>query len=163
MLRRALVPFVALATLSLAAAAPPASGIVKWPPWLSIESPVSPWDPASHGVAFYVHAMLREGLPSLGDVSGAAEGLVNGERRTVPLEFTSTTRPGVFAVRRAWPGGGTWVIRVSLLTTSALITLDRDGRVGSVTVPTVATPGGVVPRALAQREVDSTLTELAKR
>lgn len=163
MLRRALVPFVGIAALSLAAAAPPASRVIKWPPWLSIESPVNPWDPASRGVAFYVHGMLREGLPSLADVSGTAEGLVKGERRSVPLEVTTTTRPGVFAVRRAWPAEGTWMVRVSLLTTTALITLDRDGKVGSVTIPTVATPGGVVPRAIAQREVDSTLTELAKR
>jgi hypothetical protein len=163
MLRRALVPFVGIAALSLAAAAPPASRIIRWPPWLSIESPVNPWDPASKGVAFYVHGMLREGLPTLSDVSGAAEGLVNGERRSVPLEFKTTSRPGVFAVRRDWPSDGTWVVRVSLLTTTALITFDRDGTVGSVTIPTVVTSGGTVPRAIAQREVDSTLTELAKR
>ncbi len=55
------------------------------------------------------------------------------------------------------------MIRVSLLTTTDLITLDRDGKVGAVRIPTVSTPGGVVPRAIAEREVDSTLTELAKR
>jgi len=59
MLRRAFVPVFATALLSLAAAAPSSTRVIKWPPWLSIESPVNPWDPASRGVAFYVRTMLR--------------------------------------------------------------------------------------------------------
>jgi hypothetical protein len=168
MLRRALVPLVGAVALSLIAATPNPSAlssmrIVRWPPWLSIESPVNPWDPASRGVAFYVHTMSREGVPSLADVTASAEGLVNGARRTVPLELAATTRPGVFSVRRSWPADGAWIVRVSLLTTTALIVLDRDGSVGSVRIPTERTSGGVVPRSISQREVDSTLTELAKR
>ncbi len=168
MLRRALVPLVGAVALSLIAATPSRSTlssarIVKWPPWLSIESPVNPWDPASRGVAFYIHTVSREGVPNLADVTGSAEGLVNGARRTVPLELTATTRPGVFSVRRSWPAEGAWVVRVSLLSTTALIALDRDGNVVSVRIPTERTSGGVVPRSVSQREVDSTLTELAKR
>jgi hypothetical protein len=55
------------------------------------------------------------------------------------------------------------VLRVSLLTTTALLTLDREGNVASARIPTERTPGGVVPREVAQREVDSTLAEISKR
>lgn len=160
MLRRALVPLLAGAALCLGAAAP--NSIVKWPPWLSIESPLNPWDASSRGVAFYVHTALREGVPSLSDMSGTADGVVNGERRTMPLELASTSRPGVFSVRRTWPADGAWVLRISLHSTTAIVSIDRSGVV-STRIPTVSTPGGVVPRAVTQREVDSTLTELARR
>ncbi len=163
MLRRALIPVFVGALLSVGAAAPSSTRVIKWPPWLSIESPVNPWDPASRDVAFYVHAMLREGVPSVSDVTGTAYGLVSGARRTIPLQFAATGRPGVFSVRRSWPAEGSWVLRVSLLTTTALLTLDREGNVASARIPTERTPGGVVPREVAQREVDSTLAEISKR
>ncbi len=163
MLRRALIPVLATAVLSLGAAAPSSTRVIKWPPWLSIESPVNPWDPGSRGVAFYVHTMLREGLSSASDMTGTAYGLVDGKRQTVPLQFGATSRQGVFSVRRAWPTEGAWVLRVSLMSTTALLTLDREGNVASVRIPTVRTSGGVVPREVAQREVDSALAEIAKR
>jgi len=165
MLRRAFVPVVGITALSLVAAAtPPAPArILKWPPWLSIESPVNPWDPSSRGVAFYVRAMVRDGIPAVEDLTGIADGFVGGVRRSVPLGFATTTRPGVFSVRRSWPTEGAWVVRVSLHATTALVTLGRDGGVASVRIPTERTPDGVLPRAISQREVDSTLAELAKR
>jgi hypothetical protein len=163
MLRRALVPVFVGALLSLGAAAPSSTRVIKWPPWLSIESPVNPWDPSSRDVAFYVHTMLREGVPSVSDVTGTAYGLVSGARRTVPLQFGATGRPGVFSVRRSWPAEGSWVLRVSLLTTTALLTLDREGNVASVRIPTERTRGGVIPREVAQREIDSALAEISKR
>ena len=163
MLRRALIPVFVGVLLSVGAASLSSTRVIKWPPWLSIESPVNPWDPASRDVAFFVHAMLREGVPSVSDVTGTAYGLVGGARRTVPLQFGATGRPGVFSVRRSWPAEGSWVLRVSLLTTTALLTLDREGNVASARIPTERTPGGVVPREVAQREVDSTLAEISKR
>jgi len=163
MLRRALVPVFATALLSLGAAAPSSTRVIKWPPWLSVESPLNPWDPASRGMAFYVRTMLREGVSSVSDMSGTAYGLVDGKRQTIPLEFGVTNRPGVFSVRRSWPAEGAWVLRVSVLTTSALLTLDREGNVASVRIPTNRTRDGVLPRELAQREVDSTLAEISKR
>jgi len=47
-------------------------------------------------------------------VSGAAEGLVNGKRQSVPLRLTAvqTNEAGVttFAVRRQWPKEGAWLL-----------------------------------------------------
>jgi hypothetical protein len=163
MLRRALVPVFATALLSLAAAAPPSTRVIKWPPWLSIESPVNPWDPASRGVAFYVRTMLREGVSNASDLTGTAYGLVGGKRQTSPLEFGATNRPGVFSVRRTWPSEGSWVLSVSLLSTTALITLDREGNVASARIPTERKHDDVLPREVAQREIDSTLAAIAKR
>lgn len=163
MLRRALVPVFATALLSLAAAASSSTRVLRWPPWLSIESPVNPWDPASRGVAFYVRTMLREGVPNASELTGTAYGLVDGKRQTVPLEFGTTNRPGVFSVRRSWTAEGAWVLRISLMTTSALLTLDREGNVASVRIPTERVHDDVLPRQVAQREIDSTLAEISKR
>jgi len=163
MLRRALVPVFATALLSLAAAPASSARVIKWPPWLSIESPVNPWDPASRGVAFYVRTMLREGVSNVSDMTGTAYGLVDGKRQTVSLEFGPTNRPGVFSVRRTWPAEGSWVLSVSLLSTTALITLDHEGNVASARIPTERKRDDVLPREVAQRDIDSTLAAISKR
>jgi hypothetical protein len=146
-----------LATL-LAATAAAAPARAKWPPWLSIETPVNPFDGSATGAVFLVHAAMREGSPTLADVSGSAEGLVAGTRRSIALELDATSRPGVFAVRRQWPSEGTWIVRVSLATTTAIVTLDREGNVAGVRIPTTLAEGRPIPRAVVARDIDSTLT-----
>ncbi|HTE47788.1 MAG TPA: hypothetical protein VK636_21270 [Gemmatimonadaceae bacterium] len=170
MLRRTLVPTL-LATLAVATvtaattavAAPNRPSLAKWPPWISIESPVNPYDASSRNAAFLVHALVREGTPALTDVTGAAEGMVDGKRQSITLHFDATSRPGVFAVRRQWPSEGTWLLRISLFSTTALVSLDRAGNVAGVRLPTVVASGSVVPRPILAREIDSTLAEAAKR
>jgi len=162
MTRRPLLPVALLALASVTAAfSTPATA--KWPPWLSIESPVNPFDAGTRGAAFLVHAVFREGQAQVSDVNGTAEGLVNGVRRSVPLRFDATSRPGVFAVRRQWPTDGVWLLRIALRQTTALVTLDRDGNVASVRVPTALASGDRIPRPVAAREIDSTLAEAARR
>ncbi|HEV8234449.1 MAG TPA: hypothetical protein VGP84_07610 [Gemmatimonadaceae bacterium] len=162
MTRRALLPLslLVLTTVTAAFASPAA---VKWPPWLSIESPVNPFDPTARGAALLVHAVFREGQAQISDVSGTAEGIVNGSRRSIALRFDSTGRPGVFAVRRQWPSDGTWLLRIALRQTTAIVTLDRGGNVASVRVPTELASGNQIPRPVAAREIDSTLAEAARR
>jgi hypothetical protein len=143
-------------------AVPPST--VKWPPWISIESPVNPFDPAAHGAAMLVHAAFREGQAQLSDLSGSAEGLVNGVRRTIPLRFDSTDRPNVFALRQQWPADGAWLLRIALRSTTAIVTLDEHGNFASVRVPTELTPSrDAIPRVVSSREIDSTLARIAKR
>jgi hypothetical protein len=162
MTRRALLPVAVLALATATAAfATPASA--KWPPWLSIESPVNPFDPTARGAALLVHAVFREGQAQLSDVSGTAEGLVNGVRRSITLRFDSTGRPGVFAVRRQWPSDGSWLLRIALQHTTAIVTLDRAGNVASVRVPTALASGNQIPRPVDAKEIDSTLAEVARR
>src|SRR3954462_16006503 len=102
MSRRVLLSTFAL-SLAAATGAWVTPSIAKWPPWISIESPVNPFDPMARGAVLLVHATFWEGTAQLSDVSGAAEGIVNGARRTVPLRFDSTGRPNIFALRKQWP------------------------------------------------------------
>jgi hypothetical protein len=135
----------------------------KWPPWLSIESPVNPFDQTARGAVFLVHAVFREGQTQVSDVSGAAEGIVNGSRRSIALRFDTTGRPNVFAVRRQWPSDGTWLLRIALRQTTAIVTLDRAGNVASVRVPTELAAGNQLPRPVDAKEIDSTLAAAARR
>lgn len=135
----------------------------KWPPWLSIESPVNPFDPATRGAVLLVHAVTREGPAAMSALTGSAEGIVGGARRTIPLRFDATPVAGVFAVRRQWPDDGTWLLRVSMQTTTALVTLAGDGRVEGVRVPTQHASGVELPRAVSEKEIDSTLSAAARR
>lgn len=158
-----------LLALGLASAAlivaPPSSlpHSMKSPAWVSIESPVNPYDAATRGAVMLVHASLHGNPVSLTDLSGSAEGLVNGQRQTVSLRFDSTSRVGVFGLRRQWPTDGTWLVRVSLHTTTAIVSLDRAGNVAAVRVPTIPSQGIQLPRAVAPAEIDSTLAAAARR
>ena len=163
MSRRVLLSSIAFPLIAVTAAFA-APVIAKWPPWISIESPVNPYDASARGAVLLVHATFREGASQLSDLSGSAEGVVNGERRTIPLHFESAGRPSTFALRKQWPSEGTWVLRIALKTTTAIVALDRDGSVASVRVPTeVTATGDRVPRAVAQKEIDSTLAGISKR
>jgi len=46
-------------------------------------------------------------------MTGTADGTVNGKRESIPLQLTPLSKAGEFAVGRAWPAKGTWVIRVT--------------------------------------------------
>jgi len=159
---------LAAATIALArftpAAAATAAHAAKWPAWISIESPVNPYDQTERGAAMIVHVTLRDRVAALADLSGSAEGLVNGARRTVPLRFEATSQPGAFSLRRQWPSGGQWLVRISFASTTALVTLDRTGSVASAVVPTRAAPDGMqLPREVSEREIAAMLANAAQR
>jgi len=82
------------------------------PPWLSVEMPANPLDPATRGAAFVVRT-YRHSRPEATPLTGTAEGLVDGERRSVSLTFRPTGQPGVFAVDQSWPETGAWVLAIS--------------------------------------------------
>jgi hypothetical protein len=159
-MRRLIVPVLALALGPVAFTRP---AVVRWPPWLSIESPVNPFDRDNSGALLLVHALTREGPSKLADLTATAQGLVNGVRRSIPVRLDTTSRPGVFAVRKHWPSDGTWLLQITLYNTTALIVLDRNGNVASVRVPTELQNGNQIPRAVAAREVDSTLAAAVRR
>jgi hypothetical protein len=152
-------PVLLVTALALVAAATPSTAALrKSPAWLSIESPVSPYDRETRGASFLVHARLVEGAARLGDLSGSAEGLVNGTRRTVPLRFETTANTGTFAVRRQWPAEGVWLVRITLHETTALVSLDAAGNVTSSRVPTQSRGDMPLPRAVPASEIDSILS-----
>ena len=133
------------------------------PPWISIEYPPSPYDQTTRGAYLLVHS-FHHGTPVEMPVAGAAEGIVDGRRRSVKLDFTRTSRTGVYALRKQWPEGGTWMLRISVTqghgsgnTVTALVDIGGDGQVASVKVPTRRQNGWDVPVAVTDGEIDAAL------
>ena len=159
---RRLLCFISLAAaLFITTAATAARAF--WPPWLSIESPVNPADRSARDAVFLVHAETHDGPSTVSALSGSAEGLVAGKRRSVSLKIDDIGRPGVFAVRRQWPIEGTWLVRVTLESTTALVSLAPDGSVAAVRIPTTMAEGRPIPRAVVARDIDSTLMVASAR
>jgi len=77
----------------------------------TIGSPVASQDFQAKAAAF---VFRTEGCaePAKSQVSGAAEGLVKGERRSVALKIVATSKPGVYAVYLNWPNEGFWVVNL---------------------------------------------------
>ena len=75
----------------------------------NIGNPVASGDFRTKSAAF---VFRTEGCadPSKPQISGTAEGLVNGVRRSVALRLMESSRPGVYAVIQNWPGEGEWVV-----------------------------------------------------
>src|SRR6266567_1382249 len=50
--------------------------------------------------------------PAAAKVTATAVGVVNGERRTIPLEVKPLAEPGTYALTQQWPAQGKWVIQL---------------------------------------------------
>jgi hypothetical protein len=133
------------------------------PPWISIEYPANPYDAASRGAFLLVHA-FHHGQNVAFPVSGTAEGLVNGARRTVNLEFRATSRPGVYALHKQWDSTGVWTLVLAVRqgdgdgnTAQAAVELAASGQVAAVNVPTRRQGQWLVPTGVAMRDVEAGL------
>lgn len=150
---------VAVAVLSLVAAGVAVAG----PPWIAIEYPVNPHDPATRD-AFMTVRTYHHGDLVGHELTGTAEGLVNGQRRSMRLDIRRLPQTGAYAVRWQKPADGTWVLVVSSRQegkhmATAVVTVDNTGRVARVSVPSRPIEGGrwQVPRDVAAAEVNSIL------
>lgn len=152
MLRLAVVP------LLLVVATP----LIAGPPWITIEYPGNPFNPEVRDAYLVVHAYHHNtpvGLP----VSGTAEGVVNGKRRTITLQFLPLRREGTFALRKQWPDEGRWLLALHVTqgegewnTASALVRLAPDGTVASTIVPSKRGEGGMrLPAPVGRAEVEA--------
>jgi hypothetical protein len=158
--------FARIRTLSLAALfaatlATPALGLRSGPPWISIEYPVNPLDASMRGAFLLVH-VFHHATPVVYPVAGTAEGIVNGERRSIKLEFTETSRTGVYGLRRMWPAEGIWtlVIRMSRSPgegATAVVELGSDGEIASVRVPSRQEQGWTIPTDVSLADIDRAL------
>ena len=130
------------------------------PPWISIEYPPSPHDPTTRDAVLLVHA-FRHGTPQNYPVAGKAEGIVDGKRRSIDLNFTTTSRTGVYALRKQWPSDGEWVLAIDVTQgnskAGALVELAPTGEVAKVTVPTSRENGWSIPRAISSAEIEAAL------
>ena len=50
--------------------------------------------------------------PATAKVTATAVGVVNGERRSIPLELKALGEPGTWALAQQWPSEGKWVIQL---------------------------------------------------
>ena len=160
-----LTRFAAVAALLATTAAAAAFG----PPWISIETPANPYDSATRDAYLLVHA-FHHGTPVSFPVSGTAEGIVDGARRTIALEFKNTSRPGAYALRKQWPDAGVWTLVIGVTqgdgesnTAKAVVEIGSNGQVASVIVPTRLQNGYRVPAEVRMADVESALRSRAAR
>lgn len=130
MLNRALAGRLALGcALLVSALSSPA--LAGGPPWISVEMPGDPTNPSSRGAVMLVRAYSC-GMPTEAAVAGTAEGVVKGERRTIPLALEPAGAKGVYAVAKQWPSEGSWVLTFTMSAggeVSTIVTLGPDGGV----------------------------------
>ena len=51
--------------------------------------------------------------PAVAKVTATAIGMVDGQRRSIPLKLDKLSEPGAYALSRQWPDQGTWVIELA--------------------------------------------------
>lgn len=146
---------LAVLTLTIAAAAPAPLG----PPWISIEYPPSPYDQTTRDAFLLVHT-FHHGTPIVAPISGKAEGIVSGQRRSVSLKFERTSRTGVYALDKQWSSDGTWVLFITASQSSdddvtAIVELGTNGQVASVRVPTERRGSWDIPTDVSAAERES--------
>ena len=148
----------AVCLTAIMAMAPATAG----PPWISIEYPPSPHDRTTRDAFLLVHA-FHHGTPMNFPVAGKAIGLVDGEKRAITLAFTTTSREGVYALKKQWPAEGSWVLAIDVTQqgssskAGALVELSSSGEVAKVTVPTSRQDGWAIPRAISAADIDAAL------
>ena len=160
--RLAVIVVLAASSFALAAAAP-----MFGPPWISIETPPNPFDATSRGAFLVVHTYHHGEVVASG-VSGSAEGIVSGSRRTIPLVFDTTTRRGSYALRKQWPTEGTWMLVINTggraQGVTALVDISSQGDVAGVRVPTRrSSDGWDLPQQVTARDIDAALETRVSR
>ena len=108
-----------------------------------------------------VFAVRSKGCADLASfkLSGAAEGLVNGQRQTVPLaNIPAMPTPGVFAIPYQWPREGVWVVsltgRCGEAAAGALVPIGRN--------TFERESSQFFPRAATSEEIEASLQALSK-
>ena len=88
-------------------------------------------------------------------VTGTAIGIVNGERRSIPLKLIELSDPGLYGVTQQWPAEGNWVLQ---------FTATDGARTAGALVP--AGPNGVerskarlLARQATPSDIDSVLND----
>ena len=80
---------------------------------------------------YLLHSFACTG-PASFSIAATAEGVVNGERKSIPLELKAMKEPGAYQFERAWPKQGTWLVRTEMSGSHnfvTIFTLAKDGRV----------------------------------
>ena len=130
------------------------------PPWISIETPANPYDAATRGAYLVVHTFHHGNIVASG-VTGTAEGIVGGARRSIPLAFDTTSRRGSYALKKQWPSDGIWMLVINTggqaQGVTALVDIGATGGVAEVRVPTMRRDGWDVPQQVTARDINAAL------
>ena len=98
---------------------------------LSIETPTGAADPQLKDVVLVARTYGCH-QPADAKLTATAEGLLNGQRKSMPLELRSIGS-GVYAIKQQWPSEGAWVLTLTGayngMTSSVLVELGPNGRV----------------------------------
>ena len=153
--------FSPLRSLAIAATAVALTAASSFgPPWISIETPANPFDAATRGAFLIVHTFHHGDMVASG-VTGTAEGIVAGSRRSVALTFDTTSRKGSYALRKQWPSEGTWMLVINTggqaQGVTALVDIEPTGEAGRVRVPTKRNGQWEVPQQVTARDVTAAL------
>lgn len=148
-----------LSAVPLALAAAPTLAFAG-PPWISIELPANPYDRATKGAFLVVHA-FHHGTPVGFPVSGKAEGIVNGQRKSIELKFERTERDGSYVLKNQWGNEGEWTLVISVAQAendkvTALVQVSG-AEVFSVKVPTERRGDWDIPKKVTLADVEATL------
>ena len=147
--------------LFAAAAALSGISLAGGPPSFSFEAPAGRTGSSPGGPVLLVHAYSCH-APTDATVRASAEGVVNGKRKTIPLELQSTGALGVYSVARQWPAEGSWVLVFSIDRggqTTALVKLDRQGNPSFTSSGRELTASSLrtVPGYAKERDIESVL------
>ena len=152
-----------IVSLALAFTAVAAVAAIAGPPWIAIEYPVNPLDPAAKGGFVTVRTYHHADLVGY-EIVGTAEGLVNGRRQRTQLDIRPLKLAGTYVVHWKKPASGSWALLISTKRdgqhmATAVVKVDAAGEVASVTVPSRTIENGrwTVPRPVAASEVDALL------
>ncbi len=75
---------------------------------IAVGNPIAANMPAMKSAAFAVR--LENCASETRAIEGTAEGIVNGERKSIELKFFVTQTPNAYVVGQTWPRAGTWVM-----------------------------------------------------
>ena len=155
----ALKTFARPAILATAPLLVAATIAIAGPPWISIEYPPNRLDQETRGALALVRIYHHENAGQF-PVEGTAEGVVDGERVSLPLKFTPIGGEGVWAAWGKIPEEGNWVLAihgtdgVSKVEISILAALaEGNQEISFVKVP--RSREGNWPRAANDRDVES--------
>ena len=127
---RSIRPLTIVASLSTALLLTIASPALAGGFQLSIETP-SGGDPQLKDAVLIVRTFGCH-QPADAKLSASAEGLINGNRKSLPLELRSIGS-GVYALKQQWPSEGHWVLALTGayngMTSSVLVELGANGKV----------------------------------
>lgn len=160
---RALRTFSRPALLATAPLLVVATIAIAGPPWISLEYPPNRLDRETRGALALVRIYHHENQGQF-PVEGTAEGIVDGERMSLPLKFTPVSDAGTWAVWGQIPEEGNWVLAihgkdgVSKAEVSILAALaDGNEEISFVKVP--RSREGNWPRAASDGDVESMLRQ----